>query len=114
MSRTAASAGSAQHLKLIRALGLVPLRLRGGRPPRPRLRIACPESSSLIAWSADPLALQLLAALNLSTVDVSFAEVADAPVLELPPLSDLRASAQARRALWPRLRALRRQLEQGE
>jgi hypothetical protein len=114
MSRTAPSATGGERLKLARALGLVPLRLRGGRPPRPRLRIACAESGGLMAWSADPLAQQLLAVLKLSTADVSFADVADVPVLEVPPLSALRASAQARRALWPRLRTLRRQLEQAE
>lgn len=112
MSRIAPSADRGERLRIARALGLAPLRLRGGRPQPPRLRIVCSEPISAAAWSSSALAGQLLEALQLSASEVSFAESADAPVLELPALSDLRASAQLRRALWPRLRALRRELRE--
>jgi DNA polymerase III psi subunit len=112
MSRIAPAMTAHSQLRTVAALGLKPLRLRGGRPPQPlqvRLRVQLPEGLSADALSADPLWPQLLRALQLGAAEVSF-KAETLPTLNLPALSTLRSSPAAKRTLWPQLRALRRDL----
>jgi hypothetical protein len=128
MSRLAVAASAAEQLRLVRALGLKPLRRRpmgpmADLPGGVCLQVALPAGQTLDALAADRLWLQLLAALGLGPAALTTARVgitlpllaldaADArpAALQLPSLDRLRSDAAARRALWPALRRLRRQL----
>jgi hypothetical protein len=128
MSRLDVAASAAEQLRLVRALGLKPLRRRpigpmADLPAGVCLQVALSPGQTLDALAADRLWLQLLAALGLGTASLTPAragitlpllalDAAEAgPVaLRLPALDRLRGDTAARRALWPALRRLRRQL----
>jgi len=114
VSRIAPVVGRVEQRAIARALGCTPLRLRGGRPPRkvgPRLQVGLPPGVAPDGFAADPLWLQLLAAAGAGSNEWEpHSGASSLPLLHLPLLSELRASAAARRALWPQLRALRKAL----
>jgi hypothetical protein len=128
MSRLAVAATAAEQLRLVRALGLKPLRRRpmgpmADLPAGVCLQVALSPGQTLDTLAADRLWLQLLAALGLGPAALTAARVgitlpmlvldtaeAGPAALQLPSLDRLRSDAAARRALWPALRRLRRQL----
>jgi hypothetical protein len=128
MSRLAIAASSAEQLRLVRALGLKPLRRRPIGPMADLaagvcLQVALSPGQTLDTLAADRLWLQLLAALGIGPAALTAARAgitlpalaldaaeAGPSALRLPALDRLRSDAAARRALWPALRRLRRQL----
>lgn len=126
MSRLAPSASPAEQLRLVRGLGLVPLRLRGRRSgpaatgaPAPSVALAA--GLSLQRLSEDRLWQAILAAagLQLEALRAHAGESGPALLsvgldagsaqLDLPEPRQLRGDAAAKRALWPKLRRLRRE-----
>ncbi len=87
---------SPQQQAMLSAMGYVLYRQAGAAP----LVASVAESVTPALVSAPSRLLQAL---------VRAAGGRDASTLPLPPLEQLRASAAAKRALWPVLRALRRQ-----
>ena len=128
MSRLAVAASAAEQLRLVRALGLKPLRRRpigpmADLPAGVCLQVALAPGQTLDTLAADRLWLQLLAALGIGPAALTVARAgitlpalaldsaeAYPSALRLPALDRLRSDAAARRALWPALRRLRRQL----
>jgi hypothetical protein len=81
---------------MLAAMGYVLYRQVGAEPPAAAVR----EPQAGVAAAAPPRLLQAL---------VRAAGGRELAGLALPPLEQLRASGAAKRALWPALRALRRQ-----
>jgi hypothetical protein len=119
---------SLQQQRLLRAMGYEPLRRsRIDSAPashRPTIggegaggdisgvvRVTLAEHLPTAGSDDDRLLLAVLRAAGLRREDVRLlgAEPSAAADLRLPPLRQLGANAAARRALWPALRALRRQ-----
>jgi hypothetical protein len=119
---------SLQQQRLLRAMGYEPLRRvsidSAPASDRPAIgvegagggisgvvRVALGEHLPAAGSDGDRLLLAVLRAAGLRREDVRL--LADEPSaaveLRLPPLRQLAANAAARRALWPALRALRRQ-----
>lgn len=127
MSRLAPRAAPAEQTRILRALGLVPLTLRraaanGGADPdhadtpadRGGLRVGLVLAGAdrMADWTGSSLGRAVLAAAGLQPTEVGPDGVDPSlPRLVLPPLAELRNRGAARRALWPQLRRLRRQLQ---
>ena len=90
---------SPQQQAMLSAMGYTLYRQAGAAPETP----AANDSATVRVPAASPAAGdRLLQAL------VRAAGGRDLAALPLPPMDQLRASGAAKRALWPRLRALRR------
>lgn len=121
MSRLAPTAHPAEQLQLARALGLKPLRLRERPLPAAPARLRIAANETLESLKRDTLLLAVLRAIGVGADELGAAAVGQGPLLALggdaptadavaPPLDALRGNAEAKRALWPALRRLRRKL----
>ncbi|MCG6117184.1 MAG: hypothetical protein MEQ07_03185 [Aquimonas sp.] len=127
MSRVAPLAAASEQIRTLRTLGLVPLRLRraSANPQtgsdysddpklRPGLRagLVLAGHDCIADWTGSSLGRAVLTAAGLLPTEVGPDGSDQAlPRLVLPPLAELRSRSAARRALWPQLRQLRRQLQ---
>jgi DNA polymerase III psi subunit len=121
MSRLAPAADPLEQLRLARALGLKPLRLRGRPRPSAPVRLRIAAAKPFDALLQDPLLHALLKSLDLTADEVGADSARGGLLLAidregmtadaaLPALEVLRVDATAKRALWPTLRRLRRRL----
>ncbi len=123
MPETVASVWTAEQQRMLRAMGLQPMRRRAAAPEsialgsaaagsrdRPAVAVLQPAGSTSL-----PLPESVLRALAWPE-RVSERVTAAAARLPLPEgqLRELRGNAQARRALWALLRAARRRLRDGD
>ena len=88
-----------QQQAMLSAMGYTLYRQAGAAPPVHDGGAVEPARAAPLAAGSPDRLLQAL---------VRAAGGRDLAALPLPPLDQLRASAAAKRALWPRLRALRR------
>lgn len=124
MAESALAALSARQRTHLRALGLEPLRLRAN-PHDEVLETALPEPRATAARlhlsrrdggavsRSDPRVAAVLRALGAAPGDLVDTAGVGIPSLTLPPPAEL-GSAQAKRALWPELRRLRRLLQRAD
>ena len=93
---------SPQQREALEAMGLPVYRMAGAAPPgTPAAAPAVMRGESAAASTLDPLMLALLRAAGLGRDAAPLAG-------DWPAPQALRSDPQAKRALWPRLRALRR------
>lgn len=121
MSRPAPFAPPDEQLRLARALGLKPLRLRSRPRPEPPARLRVASVEPLETLRQDPLLQAVLNSLGVAIEDIGPSHAGAGPLLAiglvdteadvvLPELTQLRCDAAAKRSLWPALRCLRRRL----
>ncbi len=121
MSRIAPTAHPAEQLRLARALGLKPLRVRDRPVPAAPARLRIAATETLESLMQDAMLLAVLRAIDIGVHEIGTEAAGDGPLLSLgrdaphadatlPGLVSLRGSAAAKRAAWPALRRLRRKL----
>lgn len=91
---------SPQQREALEAMGL-PVYRMAGATVQASAQTPMPSATTEVASTLDPLMLALLRAAGLGRDAAPLAR-------DWPPPQTLRSDPQAKRALWPRLRALRR------
>jgi hypothetical protein len=121
VSRIAPTAPPAEQLRLARALGLKPLRVRDRPVPAAPARLRIAATATLESLMHDAMLLAVLRAIDVGVHEIGTEAAGDGPLLSLgrdvpradatlPDLVSLRGNAAAKRAAWPALRRLRRKL----